>query len=215
MSILQPNVRRPAPSGDVQPHPGRKLTEREFLQWIGPKTRAEWVDGEVEMMAADSIDHADYGWWLLSLVKLFVAHHGLGTAHGSSVLVRLPRQKRMRMPDVIFLGSGSTVRRHPALVEGRPDLIMEVVSPDSVVRDWHDKYREYERAGVREYWVIDRIKHRIESFILGRDDKYRRIEEEDGKIRSAVLKGFFLRVEWLLAPEPPALSRVLRELGVS
>ena len=78
MSLLQP-VARPSPlRGDVQPHPGRKLSEQEFLDWIGHKTRAEWVDGEVVMMAADSFDHAGYGWWLLSAVKLFVDDRRLG-----------------------------------------------------------------------------------------------------------------------------------------
>ena len=91
---------------------------------------------------------------------------------------------------------------------------MELVSPESVVRDWHDKYRDYERAGVREYWVIDRIEHRVETFALGRDGKYRQIEEQKGKIASTVLKGFYLRPEWLLAPQPPELLKVLRELGV-
>ena len=62
--------------------------------------------------------------------------------------------------------------------------------------------------------VIDRIEHRIETFALGRDGKYRRIEEENGKIPSTVLKGFYLRPEWLLAPRPPELLKVLREFGL-
>lgn len=214
MSLLNGIITGPAPAGSVQTHPGRALTEREFLEWIGPKTRAEWVDGEVEMMAADSLDHADYGWWLLTVVKEFVSHHRLGTAHGPSVLVRLPRRKRLRMPDVVFVAAGGAAVKRPALIDGAPDLVMEVVSPDSVVRDWHDKYRDYERAGVREYWVIDRAKHRVEAFMLGRDGKYRGIDDVEGKIESKVVKGLYLRVEWLLAPRPPEVWKILRELGV-
>jgi len=215
MSLLQPIIRRSEPRGDIQPHPGRRFTEREFLEWIGPKTRAEWIDGEVEMMAADSLDHSDFGWWLLSVVKLFVSRRALGTTHGPNVLVRLPRQRRTRMPDVAFIAKGGAATRHPNHIEGPPELSMEIVSPDSVVRDWNDKYRDYERAGVREYWVIDRIEHRVAAFALGRDGKYRRIEDDKGKLASTVLKGFYLRIEWLLAPQPPDLSKVLRELGVS
>jgi Uma2 family endonuclease len=214
MSILQPTVRRSAPGGDVQTHPGRKLTEREFLGWIWPKTRAEWVDGEVVIMAADSLDHARYDLWLLSLVMLFVESRRLGEVYGPSVFVRLPRLRRLRMPDVVFTASGGPAAKRPSLIEGTPDLIMEVVSPDSTVRDWHDKYRDYERAGVREYWVIDRIEHRVEAFALGRDGKYRGIQDDNGRIPSTVLKGFYLRSEWLLAPQPPELLKVLRELGV-
>lgn len=32
---------------------------------------------------------------------------------------------------------------------------MEVVSDDSVERDWRDQYFEYEAAGVDEYWLVD------------------------------------------------------------
>src|SRR5579884_214838 len=108
MSILQPSVRPKVVSDDVQSHPGRKMTEREFLAWIALKTRAEWIDGEVEMMAADSLDHSTYGWWLLALVKEFVERHRLGSAYGPNVLVRLPRRKRIRMPDVVFIASDSS-----------------------------------------------------------------------------------------------------------
>lgn len=34
---------------DQKPHPGRRMTEEEFVAWCGPKTRAEWVDGEVTL----------------------------------------------------------------------------------------------------------------------------------------------------------------------
>ena len=214
MSLLQPKVRRHAPTGDVQSDPGRRLTEREFLEWIWPKTRAEWVDGEVVLLAPDNVDHADFAGWLYSLVRQFVQARRLGSVYGPSVMVRLAGQRRRRMPDLLFVAKGGAAIIHTNHVEGAPDLIMEVVSPDSVVRDWHDKYREYERAGVREYWVIDRMQHRIEAFALGRDGKYRGLEDNDGRIDSTVLKGFYIRVEWLLASEPPDLLKVLRELGV-
>ena len=34
-------------SGDGKPHPGRKLSEKEFDEWVDDVTLAEWVDGEV------------------------------------------------------------------------------------------------------------------------------------------------------------------------
>lgn len=214
MPLLQPIVRGRPAADDLQPHPGRKLTEQEFLEWIGPKTRAEWADGEVEMMAPDNLDHADYAGWLYSLVRQFVQARQLGNVYGPNVMVRLPRQRRRRVPDLLFVAKGGVARACENYIEGSPDLIMEVVSPESVVRDWHDKYRDYERAGVREYWVIDRPGRRVEAFTLARDGKYQRIGEDEGAINSVVLKGFYLRIAWLLAPEPPDLSKVLRELGV-
>lgn len=36
-----------------------------------------------------------------------------------------------------------------------PDIVIEVVSLSSVVRDYDEKPDEYLKAGVREYWIID------------------------------------------------------------
>jgi len=40
-------------------------------------------------------------------------------------------------------------------VDSVSNLVVEIVSPDSVERDWRMKYLEYEQAGINEYWVID------------------------------------------------------------
>ncbi|HEV2292563.1 MAG TPA: hypothetical protein VGR35_01830 [Tepidisphaeraceae bacterium] len=36
---------------DGKPHPGRRMTEEEFVEWCDDKTHAEWVDGEVIVMS--------------------------------------------------------------------------------------------------------------------------------------------------------------------
>lgn len=40
-------------------------------------------------------------------------------------------------------------------LEGAPDMVVEVVSPSSRRMDYFVKTGRYERAGVREYWIID------------------------------------------------------------
>jgi Uma2 family endonuclease len=40
-------------------------------------------------------------------------------------------------------------------IEGPPDLVVEVVSDRSVERDTQALYRDYFRAGVPEYWLVD------------------------------------------------------------
>ena len=41
---------------------------------------------------------------------------------------------------------------------GPADIVIEVVSPESVARDYGEKYQEYEKAKVKEYWIIDPIR---------------------------------------------------------
>ena len=39
--------------------------------------------------------------------------------------------------------------------KGPPDMVIEVLSPSTARNDRIVKYSLYERAGVREYWIID------------------------------------------------------------
>ena len=200
--------------GDGKPHPGRRMTEKEFADWVDAKTRAEWVDGEVIIMPPDSDEHDDFCYWLRSLLQRFVEHHGLGRVKGPNFTIRLPRQRQRRVPDVLFVSKERASLIRPTFVQGAPDLILEIVSPESVSRDWRDKYLAYQRAGVREYWVIDRNNSRVEAYVLGGSGRFQQIKERDGKLESTVIKGLYLRVAWLLGPGFPSVRSVLKELGV-
>src|SRR5581483_9092524 len=87
------------------------------------------------------------------------------------------------------------VRRGP--VAGRPNLAIEIVSPDSVERDYVKKRRQYQKAGVPEYWIVDEAEEKVTLLRLGVDGKYREARPRSGVLHSRVLPGFWLRTEWL------------------
>ena len=43
-------------------------------------------------------------------------------------------------------------------LSGPADLVVEIVSPDSLGRDRGDKFAEYEAASIPEYWLIDPVR---------------------------------------------------------
>ncbi|RWR06355.1 Uma2 family endonuclease [Siminovitchia fortis] len=49
---------------------------------------------------------------------------------------------------------------------GAPDMIIEVLSPSSVKMDRWIKFRLYEKAGVKEYWLVDPMNDSIEVHLL-------------------------------------------------
>jgi Uma2 family endonuclease len=55
---------------------------------------------------------------------------------------------------------------------GSPDLVMEVISKSSVTRDLHEKYGVYEKAGVKEYWIIHPQDRSLIIFLLDDSGKY-------------------------------------------
>ena len=50
--------------------------------------------------------------------------------------------------------------------KGAPDLIIEILSPSNLRHDRLTKYNLYQRAGVREYWIVDPESKTVQSFVL-------------------------------------------------
>lgn len=55
--------------------------------------------------------------------------------------------------------------------KGAPDLVVEVISPTTQRHDRLTKFNLYQRAGVREYWIIDPDGKTVQSFVL-EDGRY-------------------------------------------
>ena len=49
---------------------------------------------------------------------------------------------------------------------GAPDLVMEVLSPSTTRHDRFTKFNLYQRAGVREYWIVDPADKSVQVFVL-------------------------------------------------
>jgi Uma2 family endonuclease len=57
---------------------------------------------------------------------------------------------------------------------GAPDLIVEILSPATSRKDHKEKFNRYERAGVKEYWLVDPLANTVTVFKLGNDNRYGR-----------------------------------------
>ena len=114
------------------------------------------------------------------------------------------------------LAKGKLTRKTDSYFTGPPDLIIEVISEDSVSRDRINKFEEYEDAGVAEYWIIDPRprRRRADFYILGTDGKYQPVPlDAEGVYRSKVLPGFWLNINWLWAEPLPKLMPTLKEIA--
>lgn len=74
-------------------------------------------------------------------------------------------------PDISIFCEKQTI--HPNRAIGAADLIVEVLSPSTALKDRNDKFTLYERSGVKEYWLVDPLNHTIEVYGLS-DGRYGR-----------------------------------------
>lgn len=194
------------------------MTEDAFVSWIMAQefVRAEWVNGEVRYMSPVSFNHVGINRFVTNILATYCEETDQGVVVGPEFMIRMvgKRKKRRRVPDTLFVSKNRLHLIQKNHLEGPPDLIIEIVSPDDPSRDYREKYLDYQSAGVREYWIIDPLTRRVEAHALGSDGKYRRLVEVDGKIHSKVVKGFFIKPIWLFQPTLPTLLSVLRELGI-
>jgi len=190
-----------------------------FEAWLdaggeGPLT--EWVDGEVIVHMAASVLHQRLVSFLDRLLGFFATIGGLGEVLIAPAAMRATPDGAGREPDLMFVAAHRREIVTDRWVEGPPDLVVEIVSDDSVARDRDEKYSEYEAAGIREYWIIDPRpnRRRADFFVLDDNGRYQPVPVgADAIYRSAVIDGFWLDPRWLWADEPDPVTALRQIVG--
>jgi len=191
-----------------------RMSYEEFLEWCDEDTWAEWVNGEVIVLSPASERHQNIRGFLEIVLTIYAQEHRLGRVIGAPFLMRLPEEmQRAREPDILFVAEEHLERLKQTYLDGPADLVVEIVSPESLGRDRGQKFYEYEQAGIPEYWLIDPRREEAEFYHLDAQGRYRLVlPDAEGVYRSRVLSGFWLQVAWLW--QPPRVLDALRELGL-
>lgn len=190
------------------------MTYEEFLQWADEDTYAEWVDGEVILLMPPRGTHQDIAFFVAMLFKVYVELTAQGRVRPAPFETFLPSRPASREPDIIVVLGENLQNLTEERFTGAPDLVVEVISEDSVRRDRVEKFLEYEREGVREYWLIDsRVGHTaVDVFTLEQGSFVPLDANEEGWLESRVLPGFRVKEAWFTSESLPDLSSALNEM---
>jgi len=172
------------------------LTFDDFCWMVEDGEKADLINGAIYMASPDNLFANALCLWLSSLIALYISKNQLGRVFISRVAFRLD-DLNCPEPDIAFLDKKHKNRLRKGHVLGAPNLAMEIVSPDSVERDYVTKQKLYEAAGVREYWIIDEFKKLVTLLRLDSRGKYREVRPQKGLLYSQVIKGFWLDPSWL------------------
>jgi Uma2 family endonuclease len=163
--------------------------------------RIEFVDGQLEFLPVPTETHEKIKHFLYLALFSFISIRGIGgVVRTSGTKIRVSTGK-LREPDILFLFAKHSKLRHEDGWEGA-DLVMEIVSPtkNDRNRDYEVKRKEYAKAGIPEYWVIDFEMKAITVFSLRRGKYYVSSKSTKGEqAKSVVLKGFEADVNDVLA----------------
>jgi Uma2 family endonuclease len=196
---------------DRDEQPLREMSYEEFLDWADEDTLAEWVDGKVIVTSPASNRHQQLVSFLDHLLGQYVIYRQVGEVRIAPFQMRLSRSGRE--PDMLFLKTEHRHRLKSTYLDGPADLVVEIISPESIGRDRGDKFFEYEEAGIPEFWLLDPQTRRAEFYQLDAAGRYRPIQPEDGIYRSAAIHGFWLREEWLWQEPLPLPLKLLAEIA--
>jgi len=148
----------------------KKYTLEEFLAYVKEEDRAELYEGTPVFMAPASYEHEGV---VADLIGEF--RHALKgntcKVFGSNLQVIFPFKDENKdkddvivMPDMSIVCDKSKLRNKRCY--GAPDLVVEVLSPSTARNDRLLKRLYYEKAGVREYLIVDHQNRSIEKYVL-------------------------------------------------
>ena len=194
------------------PAPAGPITYERFLKWLDEDRLAEWEDGMVVMSSPASARHQLLVAFLAGILSRYVEMARLGgTVLTGPFQMKLPTSGRE--PDVLYLARAHKRRLRQTYLNGPADLVIEVVSPESVKRDRETKFAEYQCAGIPEYWLIDPHDQQADFYQMDAQSVYQPVAPDArGIYRSPTIPGFWLNVAWLWQEPLPAIDQVLLDI---
>lgn len=128
--------------------------------------RAELVDGEMHMMASPSTAHQ----MMVSFLHFEIRQY-IQRKRGGCIVLPSPFAVFLERDIYTYLEPDLTVVCDRGKLDergchGAPDWVIEVTSPGSRQMDYLTKLLKYQRAGVREYWVVDLEKERVLAYFF-------------------------------------------------
>ena len=131
-----------------------KMTASEYLALSETNLPRHLIDGEVFEMTAPELEHQEVVGNIFVLFKR-MAREINGKAYVAPVDVEFDIENIVQPDTFLLLPDSRCQPVGTKRLSGPPDIITEVLSPRPAQFDRCEKFRLYERYGVREYWIAE------------------------------------------------------------
>jgi len=146
----------------------KNLSFEEYLNYDdGLGFKYELVNGKLELMNPPNIEHFLIVNFIDTTLTAEIKRLNSPWLCFREIGVRTGNNKS-RLPDlsVVMLEKAKELINSSAVFQSPPLLTVEVVSPESVKRDYRYKRSEYAALGVPEYWIVDPLENKISVLFL-------------------------------------------------
>lgn len=135
----------------------------DYLSLAGPYL-VEYVDGCLTVLPMPNALHQAVAFVLANLLIAYSKPDFAARTKLAPFRVRIT-EREFREPDVCFMRGIHADRRTNQFWIGA-DLVAEVISENNRDHDFQTKRKEYARAGIPEYWIVEPEENRINIFVL-------------------------------------------------
>ena len=148
------------------------------------------IGGDLIMVPAPAPYHQRISRKIEFMLLQHVEKNDLGEVFYSPIDVYFSEEDTFQ-PDIIFILKERSNIIGETKIEGAPDLIIEILSPSTAYYDLGRKYKVYEKAGVKEYWLVHPDRKAIEIYLnSGEKFQLSQAVEEAGIVKSELLEDF-------------------------
>ncbi len=161
------------------PNQEKRYTYADYIKWPEGE-RWEIIEGVAYMQAAPSWQHRSISGELYRQIsnylvnkpcRVFAAPFDLCLAEYNETDDEIDK---VVQPDVVIVCDESKLRKTGYF--GVPELIIETTSPATSRRDRVSKFNMYEKAGVKEYWIVEPEGKFVNVFTVQENKRYGRPE---------------------------------------
>ena len=183
---------------------GRAVSEEEYWEkyYDHPDFNYEWNNGYLEEKPMADLKGSKIYQSFFLILKCYLNAFPIGEMVNLEIGFRmaLPHKTSIRKPDLGVISNANPIimNSDDCSYSGIFDLCVESLSYSSstaIKRDTKIKKKEYENAGVKEYYILDARGIKTVFYRLDKNGKYENMNQKNGDIiRSAVLPGFQFRI---------------------
>ncbi len=165
----------------------------EYIYALPDGERAELIDGQIYYMAPPNTRHQRILNYINTEINMYIRKN-----NGECEVFPAPFAVFLNDDDMNYVEPDISVICDKNKIsdkgcQGAPDWVIEIISPSSRAMDYFTKLFQYQKSGVREYWIVDPIKQRVTVYFFEKElvEEYCFGEE----VPVGIYEGFSIKVE--------------------